>query len=1188
MKKHLLLFLTLFVWAGTAWGQYSGTGTFTKITSLVDLTDGYYVIARTGDLAPAMTNTNAGSFFTSSDATISLGVITDPASTMVWKIETNGGGRTIYSENSSKFVSYTGSSNAAQAVDAVSTDNQRWTITYVGTEFIFSNVAIPTRLLQYNASSPRFAAYTSNQTKFDLYKYAASTPTVTIANTGSPSVGDIVQNTNDVVLFGFSLTPTASINFTAVSITTAGTATTDDYSNFELVYDADGNGIYDDGESVVSDTKAFGNSMAFTMSGQTTFSAERRYLLIADAAVGATVGRTFTASIAAAGDVTTTGDESGTATGNEQTIISATAPVITVTGALSAFANTSAGANSSSQSYSVEGANLTENITITAPTNFTVSTDDASFLSSVELTESGGTVNSTTIYVRFQPSSGNGANPGNITHVSGAATTQNQAVSGFAYAAEPTTPASSLSFTSVGETSFTLNWTRGDGDSVLVVMKADSAVTFDPSDKTTYSVNAAFGTSTLLGTASYGVYKGTGDSVAVTGLSASTTYHVEVFEFNVGSAALTHNYNVSSTLVGSQETNAPIWVINEVLADPDATNGDANGDGVVSTTNDEFIEIVYQGNVTIDISGWKINDLNGTKHVFPTGTIVQPNQAIVVFGGGTPTGNFGSSLVFTASTSTLSINNSNETMSLLNDSDVVIASEAFGSDTGDNQSVTRDSDLIGSFVKHSVATGSSGSLFSPGTKINGTAFYTPSIQITGTAGWRMLSSPKKGFTVSDISDNTAIQGVTGGTNAGSTSNFYTYNSSGAFASPTNVSTAFGDGYGFITYFYNNATAGSTVFPITLDVSGTEPSSDVDVTLNTSTQVNSSYFTMVGNPFASNLNTNSITVTGGTIQANIQFWNNVAGAYAIQDRTGPFVVAPWSGFWVESSDAATSIKIPTSGKTTSAAGTSYFAKEVAGSLSDLKFELKSSYNIDAAIQVQFREQANLGWDLWDASKFTSLNEEYALLGFQATARRNLKAVESLPNDLSEVVELPMEVLLSGATQEVNLSWNSLANFPESWTFTLIDSETKSSINLREVQTYSFVAQGSVAKATTQASKSPLASATGSSRLTLVINPGTATTAIEAGNSVPTQTSLAQNFPNPFNPSTTISFGLPTQSQVRLSVFDMLGREVSVLVNGVKAAGNYELSFDASRLSSGMYIYRLEANGSVLTKKMTLIK
>lgn len=97
-----------------------------------------------------------------------------------------------------------------------------------------------------------------------------------------------------------------------------------------------------------------------------------------------------------------------------------------------------------------------------------------------------------------------------------------------------------------------------------------------------------------------------------------------------------------------------------------------------------------------------------------------------------------------------------------------------------------------------------------------------------------------------------------------------------------------------------------------------------------------------------------------------------------------------------------------------------------------------------------------------------------------------------------------------------------------------------------------------------------------------------TSKEEGEEVPSSYKLGQNYPNPFNPTTTLSYELAEAGMVELEVFDMLGRKVAEVVNEPKAAGSYTVSFDASKLSSGIYIYRLQANGKVLTKKMTLIK
>ncbi len=84
------------------------------------------------------------------------------------------------------------------------------------------------------------------------------------------------------------------------------------------------------------------------------------------------------------------------------------------------------------------------------------------------------------------------------------------------------------------------------------------------------------------------------------------------------------------------------------------------------------------------------------------------------------------------------------------------------------------------------------------------------------------------------------------------------------------------------------------------------------------------------------------------------------------------------------------------------------------------------------------------------------------------------------------------------------------------------------------------------------------------------------------------SLSQNYPNPFNPTTTISFTLPSQSSVSLKVFDIIGREVATLVSGEMPAGTYARQWDATKVSSGVYFYRLQAGNLTETKKLVLLK
>ena len=479
-------------------------------------------------------------------------------------------------------------------------------------------------------------------------------------------------------------------------------------------------------------------------------------------------------------------------------------------------------------------------------------------------------------------------------------------------------------------------------------------------------------------------------------------------------------------------------------------------------------------------------------------------------------------------------------------------------------------------------TGNNSSTYSPQTSFT---ISTVDATITGDAGWRLLSLPITSGDVSDVSDDSPVQGIAGGSNTGSPSNFYIYDNSGAWEEPSNATTAWGDGYGFAMYFYHNTSNGSSTLPVTLDASGSEPSSNVTVNLYGGA---ANRFTLVGNPFASNINTNSITVTGGSIQNNISFWNDGGSTYSAQDRTGPYIIAPWQGFFVETSDAnATSITIPTSAKTTSGTSGTFFSK-VADIRGDINFALSSETTNDEAIRLSFRANATPDWDLDDASKLTPLLPAYATLGFATNDM--VKSVESLPYRLEEEVTLPMQLDLVGVEGEFSLGWDGLETIPDEWELVLHDYEQGTSVNLRDIDGYTFEAEPEVSSkrnplTVLSMSAKSMAKASQGERFGLTVRP------VSVGNEEelsPYSFTLDQNYPNPFNPSTTITYSLEQSGLVSLSIYNALGQRVTQLVNKSQLPGRYNVQWDALVAPSGIYYYRLEVGDVSLTRKMTLIK
>ena len=249
-----------------------------------------------------------------------------------------------------------------------------------------------------------------------------------------------------------------------------------------------------------------------------------------------------------------------TATGNpnSQTTVN-NVPTISVNPSTLTGFSTNAGTVSSAQSYTLSGSSLDPqdgNITVTAPANFEVSTDNNNYASSTTVAYAGGVLSNTTIYVRIASTSSVGTVTGNVSNNGGnVATPVNVSVTGFVYSATPSTQPTNISFNNVTTTTFDLSWTNGNGTNTIVLIKSSSAVDGNLVNGTSYPANTTFGSGTPIGTGNYVVYNSTGTSVSITGLSSSTTYYVALYSFN-GSGG-TENYFTTLPATGNQLTATP-------------------------------------------------------------------------------------------------------------------------------------------------------------------------------------------------------------------------------------------------------------------------------------------------------------------------------------------------------------------------------------------------------------------------------------------------------------------------------------------------------------------------------------------------------------------------------------------------------------------------------------------------------
>ena len=457
-------------------------------------------------------------------------------------------------------------------------------------------------------------------------------------------------------------------------------------------------------------------------------------------------------------------------------------------------------------------------------------------------------------------------------------------------------------------------------------------------------------------------------------------------------------------------------------------------------------------------------------------------------------------------------------------------------------------------------------------------------EITGSRGWRLLSLPKTGGTVSDIADDTAIQGIPGWLDADADPNFIIYDDhTGDWTSPVDVRTLWGDGRGFALYFFDNNRYGSSELPVTLDVTGSESSNDVSFSFNAGRN-----YTLSGNPFNSNFNLSKLTSREGSIQDNVHFWDNGMASYRILDRITSSIISPWQGFWVENSstESAPVITLSRSGRTqreASSTNSRSRSKETANR-GDLNFSLSSETTYDEAIRLSFRETATSSYDPADARKLTPLLSEYATMSFKSNGM--LKSVESLPWDLTQAVTIPMEENVVGESGSFTLTWKGLESIPADWTLTFHDYEAGMNLDMRSVSEYTFDV-ASLAKAKVN----PLSILTGpaavvqkskggGTRFAVTITPFSENTQEEDKASV---FALEQNYPNPFNPSTAINYSVPNTGKVSLIVYNILGQKAAELVNEIKTAGSYNVTWNAAGVASGIYLLSLGGRRANLDSK-----
>ncbi len=758
------------------------------------------------------------------------------------------------------------------------------------------------------------------------------------------------------------------------------------------------------------------------------------------------------------------------------------------------------------------------------------------------------------------------------------------------------------------------NLTAG-GETVLLSVTSGSLGSVTDNLDGTYS--ATLTSSIIAGTATI--------SGTLNGASITNTAQVEYAEFNT-------QWQSSPGLpnVANDWDNAVNWSAGVVPGPTDkvlipASPSQGTQQPVVSTTNTTIAQISIENAASVTVSG-------GINFVVTGETSGEGD----IFGSNTDTLTVGGALdVNDATIGYIILNGSvKQTITSPNSFTNLEIDNSNGADFVGNVTVTDSLNLV-----DGVMFLPSGSNLIANSKSYGSGSIRMQREITGSIGWRLISSPFN-TTYGDLLDGTLTQGYPGAFYTSTTSpgdtlqpNVLTYdetydiNIDGGSATdnqryraPTSSSQTLTQGQGMFLFVFGDIAADplyNEALPDTLDAGGQEWNGDdteVDFGI-TYTATADSGWNLIGNPFAATIDWDDTpNWTKTNVESTIYIWDPAAnggdGEYLTWNGiTGTLpnggLIAPFQGFWVKASDVSPVLKVKKDAKTQ---GNSFLRKglDSGQEIIEDSIRVKQKSNdipypqIEIAItgengrtkrtNILFSETAEIGKDDLDA--FTLLPLSASHIEFHSLLENGTElAINNLPADFNSRYFIPLhfESFENGVPVSGNytMKWNTLRGVPDDWIFILIDNETGDEINLFDQNSFSF---NHTTRAKIRRNLDPLSpqqqlkakASTMNTRFTLKIS----TEQIERD--VPEAIFLNQNYPNPFNPSTIIEFGVDQTSNVLLEVYDILGRKVQTLIDGQQQPGRYETRFNANALASGVYFYRLQANGEVFIKKMTFIK
>lgn len=494
----------------------------------------------------------------------------------------------------------------------------------------------------------------------------------------------------------------------------------------------------------------------------------------------------------------------------------------------------------------------------------------------------------------------------------------------------------------------------------------------------------------------------------------------------------------------------------------------------------------------------------------------------------------------------------------------------------------------------------------------------------GTAGWRLVGSPVQGTTYGELLSSIWTQGYTGSasSNPNAEPNVLFYdetvkawqapsNADNIVASGTNDPAFNNAGRSFAVYMFDaDVIGGPAVWPKVLSATGERNAGTIPVVLTrTGVPLNGNLpgWNFVANPYPFDIDWNALVADGGLedMFATIFIYDNEA-------NLGSGAFRPAFGF--EMGGLAGNIAHDGIIRGFEGFQARVFANSTTGTITfEEAYEADTDgEDLTAAPQVPYLAVTVTGNGLAELTVLTlaetgdgqqtaverpqSLTVPALSFGIRSE-NGQLLALQNLQLAYGEQLSLPLAFAsVTGGTFSLNL--DGFEGWDAGYAVSVRDHHTSTVHELSENSPYVFQNTPSASNLQrlhdarmldplTIAATPALVNLETEDRFELIVSHGVPTSA-DPGTDLPLTFSLEQNYPNPFNPVTQIRYALPEAADVRLEVFNITGQRVAVLVNNSQNAGFHNVPFDAQRLSSGVYIYRLQAGSFSETRKMTVLK